>query len=502
MTAIEGMNATLSLVPATLPAVDLRGPLHAIIADLRALAQCDLDFDLRTPATGEFTEVHARLATTVSNLNEVMQQMAGLAGTVSGLSKHIVQANADLTQRTGEQAARVTRARQRLSELAAAVAANAAQLAQAEALAVEADRRARDGRVAVAKVVGVMQTIGDNADQIGGIITTIDEIAVRTRTLSRDAAIAAARAGRQAGQRLCGGGRRSVRARPALAQRSREATLEIQTLIRASGAAIDNGRHLACAAEQAADDVTAASCAARDLLGEITRSAAAQQLALGAANESLADIDTETRANATLVDELQRTTGALLQQSGFLDDAVNVFKIDPEPLSTRRHRLVYELAAGAARAVQQIFEDAVRKRRVTIDDLYDEAYQAIAGTHPPKFHTRFDGLTDELLPPIQERMLQEHGFLVYAGAVDRNGYFPTHNRCFTQPLTGDVQRDLAGNCTKRLFTDRVGSTCGSHTAPFKLQAYRCSNGELMFDLSVPINACGRHWGGFRVGYRA
>jgi len=34
-----------------------------------------------------------------------------------------------------------------------------------------------------------------------------------------------------------------------------------------------------------------------------------------------------------------------------------------------------------------------------------------------------------------------------------------------------------------------------------LQIYRRDTGEIMFDLSVPIVVRGRHWGGFRVGYR-
>jgi len=42
---------------------------------------------------------------------------------------------------------------------------------------------------------------------------------------------------------------------------------------------------------------------------------------------------------------------------------------------------------------------------------------------------------------------------------------------------------------------------GRHTQPRKLQTYRRDTGELMFDMSVPIYVNGRHWGGFRIGYR-
>jgi len=34
-----------------------------------------------------------------------------------------------------------------------------------------------------------------------------------------------------------------------------------------------------------------------------------------------------------------------------------------------------------------------------------------------------------------------------------------------------------------------------------LQTYTRDTGELMHDLSVPIQVQGRHWGGLRLGYR-
>jgi len=92
--------------------------------------------------------------------------------------------------------------------------------------------------------------------------------------------------------------------------------------------------------------------------------------------------------------------------------------------------------------------------------------------------------------------------LAYAGAVDNNGYFPTHNKKFSQPLTGDYDTDLVNNRTKRIFSDRTGKRCGANTKPFLLQTYKRDTGEVMHDLSVPIYVNGKHWGGFRVGYRS
>ena len=134
--------------------------------------------------------------------------------------------------------------------------------------------------------------------------------------------------------------------------------------------------------------------------------------------------------------------------------------------------------------------------------MFDRNYKAIPNTNPAKHSTQFDDFTDQVLPEVQEALLVALPQLVYAGAVDNNGYFPTHNKKFSQPLTGDYDVDLVNNRTKRIFSDRTGKRCGANTKPFLLQTYKRDTGEVMHDLSVPIYVNGRHWGGFRVGYRS
>ncbi|HET6397155.1 MAG TPA: methyl-accepting chemotaxis protein, partial [Pseudoxanthomonas sp.] len=127
-------------------------------------------------------------------------------------------------------------------------------------------------------------------------------------------------------------------------------------------------------------------------------------------------------------------------------------------------------------------------------------YEPIPGVDPPKYRTAFDALCDELLPPLQEPVAAAHPWIVFAICANPDGYVPTHNLRFSQPLTGDRARDLVGNRTKRIFADRVGRSVGAHTDPYRLQVYRRDTGHIIFDLSVPVYVDGRHWGGFRVGY--
>ena len=135
-------------------------------------------------------------------------------------------------------------------------------------------------------------------------------------------------------------------------------------------------------------------------------------------------------------------------------------------------------------------------------ELFAPNYQAIPNTVPVKYCTGFDTYTDRHFPAIQEPILGRLKEIVYAGCVDMKGYFPTHNLCFSQRLTGKTEIDVVNNRTKRLFDDPTGIRCGQHVQAVLLQTYKRDTGEVMHDLSVPIFVRGKHWGGFRIGFKA
>ena len=187
---------------------------------------------------------------------------------------------------------------------------------------------------------------------------------------------------------------------------------------------------------------------------------------------------------------------ALSERAEIVYDAI------AESGAATQHDQIRIVASNAARQIGKLFEQAIANGRITEAALFDRQYRPLPNTAPPKHSTQFDAFTDRVLPDIQEPILDAMPQLAYAGAVDDNGYFPTHNKKFSKPLTGDYDIDLVNNRTKRIFTDRTGKRCGSNTKPFLLQTYKRDTGEVMHDLSVPIYVHGKHWGGFRIGYRS
>ena len=157
-------------------------------------------------------------------------------------------------------------------------------------------------------------------------------------------------------------------------------------------------------------------------------------------------------------------------------------------------------AAIGARQYGEFFDNAIDSGLATVTDVFDKNYAEIKGYNfgdKPKYHTRYDALTDKGVLVFQDKFLDNPEFM-YAVGVDENGYLPTHNTKFQKPVTGDEEKDLAGNRTKRIFNDPVGIAAAKNLEPTLVQVYKRDTGETMWDVSSPVYVKGKHWGGFRV----
>jgi methyl-accepting chemotaxis protein len=363
-------------------------------------------------------------------------------------------------------------------------------------------RTAREDAQAAASVMTALQT---NSRKIYGFTEAISEISARTNLLALNAAIEAARAGEQ------GRGFAVVASEVRqLALRTKEATDEISTMVREINQQAEkaaNGMNsLAVKVSEAAGNVETV----HGLLGNIERSSGVSEDEIGqiarASREHVVTTEEIAAAIASIRDSLLSTEKelpraassamALAERAEIITGALGESSIETT------HDAIRTAAQQAAAEVGRIFEQAIAGGKITAEALWDRKYTPIPQTDPPKHKTRFDDFTDRVLPSLQESLLAVMPQLAYAGAVDNNGYFPTHNKKFSQPLTGNYDVDIVNNRTKRIFSDRTGKRCGANTKPFLLQTYKRDTGEVMHDLSAPIYVNGRHWGGFRIGYRS
>lgn len=164
------------------------------------------------------------------------------------------------------------------------------------------------------------------------------------------------------------------------------------------------------------------------------------------------------------------------------------------------HDKIKNIAISTAKKIGNLFEEAINQGDITEEALFDRDYREIPNTNPQKYSTLFDEFTDKVLPVIQEPILDNNPEVLLAGAVDNNGYFPTHNKCYSKALTGNYEIDLPNNRTKRIFNDHTGLRCGQNQETYLLQTYKRDIGDILHDLSAPIYVNGKHWGGFRIAY--
>jgi HAMP domain-containing protein len=159
-------------------------------------------------------------------------------------------------------------------------------------------------------------------------------------------------------------------------------------------------------------------------------------------------------------------------------------------------------AMTAARTYSMVLEAGIDAGLFTIKDVMEPTYEPIKGFdwgENPRFHTNYDAYCDRTVKIVQDRLLDSSADFFYALGNDVNGYSPSANSRFEQPITGDRVKDLANYRAKRKFTQPVHQAANHSLEPVLVQPYLRDTGDSIWDVSAPIFVKGQHWGAFRVG---
>ena len=519
-------GAIVAIVPGMHFRHRVQAPLNAL-RDVISLTRNDGDLTRRldqppdsviAPSTEAYNGLVATLRGIITRILFASNQVARVADrlvlaareTAQGSDRQIATAR-EAADGVAEVVAGVDHAATRAEEAARIARAAREDSARGAEIVLEASAEIELIARTVEESAQVVAALGERSSEISGIVKTIHSIADQTNLLALNAAIEAARAGEQGrGFAVVADEVRK------LAERTTAATGEISALsaaiqietdsaiatITAGSLQASNGAQLA---GKAAAALEAINRGAQETLDNVSMIAAT----MSQQNSRARTIAAQVTDIIGLAESNSRNAGMTLSESTQLtylatnlQDVGSIFKLGVEgDAAMRLHERMPALVQGLARSIGAAFEQAIDQRRLALEDLFDTSYLPIPDTKPKKFHTRYDAFCDKLLPALQEPVLQSAAEIAYAIACDRRGYVPTHNARYCQALTGDEKLDTAGNRTKRIFDDPVGSRCGDHRLPFLLQTYRRDTGEIMHDMSAPVMVKGRHWGGVRVGYR-
>ncbi len=261
--------------------------------------------------TREVGEAGAAVEEMVASVSMVATNVAGLAQDVEGVSAAI-------------------------GELATSVDHVASSAGEASQLSLEVDRKAKDGGVAVERLVAStreiahdiglavaqMQALGTASDRIGAIVEAIDAIADQTNLLALNAAIEAARAGEHGRgfavvadevRKLAESSAHSTREIGALVKDIQAKIGEVVRSTAASGTKAESGLQSADHAGRAIADISTAVAEANRRIEAITLAAREQSTSAAAIVESAermsvlvgsasGSLREQTEANRQLID--------------------------------------------------------------------------------------------------------------------------------------------------------------------------------------------------------
>ena len=425
---------------------------------------------------------------------------------------HLVQQTDDAVRRQETLAGAVFESSNRVNQAVAEVAVNADAIQTSTQNNLDLAQRSLQQMETVATTMrstnehiehfaGTVQALHTSSMKINEIVSLINDISDQTNLLALNAAIEPARAG-EAGRGFA-----------VVADEVRKLAEKVKTATQVIG---QNTQSMI-------DLVADTSTKSQTIVSEVTR-------ANGYVETSAEDLN-------TMVGDFRRTTEQLSSIAGAIDNLRESNQtIHGEVEEIRNHSLEtserMKQCLGSAKTLRESTEDLqctladfrtgdsmfdtlhdrctgfrdqvadlLKQLATRGTNVFDQAYREIAGSNPKRYTTAYDSQCDGELTRLYDALVRDVPGLIYALAVDTNGYAPAHNAVFSNPPTGDPAVDLAKCRHKRIFNDPVGLKLAKNQKPSLFQTYVRDTGEILNDLSMPIVIDGRHWGAVRIGFK-
>jgi len=494
-------------------------PVNYLHAELRGnLLGSSLLFDAHPPIDdGAVDEPRDPMLRAVDHFKYTAEQMADQGNRIAIKSAELSFAVRHLNPDAGSENRGVHDAGTTVASIEGATNALAQSAAQAAVGAACADKAGRSGQHALSAAsqrmysaneqvklsIDQLTALLESADRVESAVAEVNSIAEQTKLLAVNAMHDAAHAGEQG--RSFAVAADEVRC---LADRTAEATHEIGQMLAQAGsetraatrnlsgltAALGESVALISEAGQHMADVTAGTdhqqvravsegaTANWEELVQISNAGPYPRPHRQEAVSQIADVSAKAAQISSIAETIHSQVVTLGGQS--------------------QHAHMRFVAQSVAQSVGQAFEQGIDDALISESALFERDDTPVAGTGPLSYATPFNEFAGQVLPAVLEPVTELNPDLTYIGIVDINGESTSHSRRHGAPHGDENRSDIGDDDNRQGRCKPVDSRCGRNTEPFLLQTYQLDSGEVVHDLSAPVHVHGRHWGGFRMAYRA
>ncbi|MBW6389792.1 methyl-accepting chemotaxis protein [Billgrantia antri] len=291
------------------------------------VAAGNLKADLPSQGSDELGQMLKALAFMRQSLGALIGDVERRIGVVEPAVTELVSNNEAMASRLEQQASSVQQTAASTEQISATVS-QSAEHAQQAGKATLGNVEAVDAAAQVMQALASsMQEITRQADNMAGIVGTIDSIAFQTNILALNASVEAARAGDHG--RGFAVVAQEVRK---LASESATAAHRVQVLIHSARSEIETGRAHAGKAEDAMTAIKAASYEVNELMQEISAATAEQSQGIEQISQAIGEIDRATQTSAGSMQRYQAATASLDHEVRALAHSAGAFG-DDQPRS-------------------------------------------------------------------------------------------------------------------------------------------------------------------------
>lgn len=302
--------------------------LSAVIEDICYLLgeMANGNFDVRSRATDKYVGALSAVLESIRkinhNLSDTLAQIDLSAEQVSSGSEQVSTGAQALAQGATEQASAVEELSATISEIANGAKKNAENGETAMRQSQESGNLVLESAKYMEEMVEAMGSISQSSQEIGRIISTIENIAFQTNILALNAAVEAARAG-SAGKGF------AVVADEVrnLATKSDQAAKATKELIDHSIESVQGGNEIVKKVSDALSKTVEASNLAMSSLQEITKAVEAEAESISQVTEGIDQISSVVQTNSATSEESAAASEELSSQASLMKELMAKFKL-------------------------------------------------------------------------------------------------------------------------------------------------------------------------------